>query len=366
MNELLVAMPLSEAVGAAAKAQEAANAALPVAEKMGSVAEAFVGLFPDNAEGHAAQRNAGKAVKNVQAALLLAQDALNGTGSGPASSAPAASPHNPQPLENTAVNQAHTSVASAAISSTSVLLQQGKSGSRRLLRKSKDPFEPKLASGCDALSGEFEQGSAIIEVHDGIAYAVNGRGVHAKGEVTGETPCTCSGEVDYGEDLGVFQFKYDLERCTLTWSSPPTLEVPHNVELNTWKKDGAGCPTTRQCTQMTPQPRAVTAHNAAEIGMKAEIAAIKVASALTFVAMAAQTVSSEAVKEAARHTDMKEKCAQSVADVVAVLESIEVPARTAFAVLSGINPRAVGPARTAIQTATHVLGMAKKHAAALQ
>lgn len=254
----------------------------------------------------------------------------------------------------------------SAAHAASALLQQSKSGARRMLRKGKDPFEPKMASGCEALSGEFEQGSAVIEVHDGIAYAVNGQGVHAKGEVTGETPCTCTGEMDYGEDLGVFQFKYNLELCTLTWSSPPTLEVPHFAEVNTWKKDGMGCPTTRQCTQMTPQPQAVKAHNSAEIGMKAEIAAIKVASAMSFVAMAGQTVSTEAVKEAGRHEDSKGKCAEAVSSVVGVLETVAAPAKAAFAVLSGINPLAVGPARSAIQTALYVLGMAKKHAESLK
>mmetsp|Transcript_41890 Transcript_41890/g.100662 ORF Transcript_41890/g.100662 Transcript_41890/m.100662 type:complete len:517 (+) Transcript_41890:52-1602(+) len=367
VHDMLVTLTIGEATAAAKCSSDVAAKVQPVVDEVTAAVDAFLEKFPTNHELTHSKRDMAKAAQAVSAATMLAAEATNTT----AAPAPAegAAPGAPQPTSETPVEEAQAAVPQAAVvpapqdlatpapQQVPVLMQQRLAGKRRVLLK-KDPTEAKLASGCQALSGEFERETSIIEVHNGNAYAINGNGVHATGIISGETPCTCSGEFDYGE-VGTFEFKYDLEKCTLTWSQPPTLEVPHSVEVNVWHKDGP-CATARQCSQQLPAPRAVNNIQPADIGVKAEIAMVKLASALTMASVAANILAAQAVIEAGKHKAEAEAAKGFAEQAVAALEKALAPAQQDFTCLAAINPRAAQPARTAIQTITQMTKHSKK------
>mmetsp|Transcript_4532 Transcript_4532/g.10633 ORF Transcript_4532/g.10633 Transcript_4532/m.10633 type:complete len:499 (+) Transcript_4532:57-1553(+) len=363
-DETLQSLTMAQASEALALAKQAAEGAAPLVKRAEAAAQAFLDTGLPNIRARRAHRDTTRAVASVEEALAAAAageelaapnttEPESRTAQGlPADSVPASAVPTHVPL-SASVPQTHV------VTPAGSLIQRGRRGAAA------SKAWVSTGSGCDALGGEYEQETTILEVHNGSVYALaNARGPHASGEITSETECTCSGELDYG-DLGIFEFKYDLHTCGLSWFDPPTLEVPHSVEGNVWTKDG-GCVTAAKCAPHDEMPTGIKIVNTGAVALKAEITAIKAAVALTLVSVAAQALTKEAAAEIPKHPDHKEALLKSVTEMQAVVGEVLAPARLAFQCLASINPRAVQPARTAIQTAVQMTELLKGQVAALQ
>mmetsp|Transcript_8979 Transcript_8979/g.21355 ORF Transcript_8979/g.21355 Transcript_8979/m.21355 type:complete len:517 (+) Transcript_8979:87-1637(+) len=372
IDESLQSLTMVQASDSIKLAKAAAEAALPLAQKVEAAAKEFLATGLPNIRARRALRDSERAVKSCEDALAAADAGTalsmpNTTDQPPPQAAGAPNdpvPPSELPTETMAASVPETQTVTPApplttvppVSAGPVLVQKrrtfGGAASQQKLWVS-------TGSGCAAMAGEFEGDSTTLEVYNGTVYAMAGdKSPHASGEITSETDCTCSGELDFGE-LGVYEFKYDLLACALTWYEPPSLEVPHSVESNRWNKDGP-CVTAAQCAPRDDRPRQLKVVNTREVALKAEVAAIKTATALTLVAVAAQALVAEVIIENEKHPQHKDALTKVANDVSELPAAIMAPARQAFQCLVSLNPRAVQPARTAIQTATQMMEVVKK------
>lgn len=224
-----------------------------------------------------------------------------------------------------------------------------------------------LATGCAAMSGDYENGASIIDVHPEGVFVASSQGTpSAQGEVTQESMCKCSGDMMFGE-LGQYQFLYDAFTCSLTWLTVPTLAAPVSTATNVWKRD-SDCKTRVACDPEVLKAKLglpAVPPLAADIGLASVLGGLQIARAINILAEAAKIIVTQAALVTS-HGHGTPQITAAANSVPAALAMGKQAANDVFEGVAVINARAARETcRTPLLATVQSEDFAKAHVASL-
>mmetsp|Transcript_33211 Transcript_33211/g.72570 ORF Transcript_33211/g.72570 Transcript_33211/m.72570 type:complete len:244 (+) Transcript_33211:197-928(+) len=221
--------------------------------------------------------------------------------------------------------------------------------------------------GCHSMSGNYESGAAILDVHPEGVFIASSQGTSvAQGEIITDSDCKCSGDMMYGE-LGTFKYKYDAYTCTLSWYNIPSVENPSSGITNEWRKDAA-CATRPLCDpQVLREKQGLPPRHldATALALNAQTAGMKLAHGLDLFAGAGKVVVVQSAL-AAQHNKGGPAVLGAAEAALAAFGTGRQAASDAYDGVAIINRAAARPCRMAMLAMIEYENFAKVHVAAMK